>query len=250
MGIRFACHVCDHSLNIKHELAGRIGVCPKCRGRFRIPLADTEKSLPVDGGDEAQSSHDFSEARRASTATAVRSAAKSATAATSLAPTTTKSTTEKGPLAESPLAESPLDEPLAQWYVRPPAGGQYGPATGEIIRSWIEENRVTPSTLIWRDGWPQWRSAREVLPELADATANKFHATPTAAAFDDPLRDDPLHATGTVAVKPNHTSLAGDPAIGQLRSARNQRRLILIVSLALLSIFLIITLVYLATRPV
>jgi len=245
MGIRFACHVCDHSLNIKHELAGRIGVCPKCRGRFRIPLSDTDKSLPVDVADESQSSSDLSAARSAPTATAVRPAVKAAAIAASTVPATTNASAGPGP-----RNESPLDEPLAQWYVRPPAGGQYGPATGEIIRSWIRENRVTPSTLIWRDGWPQWRSAREVLPELADATSIKFSASPGTATHDNPLLNDPLQATGPVAFKSNAKSLVGDPVIGQLRSTRNQRRLILIVSLALLSVFLILTLVYLATRPV
>ena len=36
-----------------------------------------------------------------------------------------------------------LDDPIAVWYVRPPSGGQYGPATGELLRTWISESRIT-----------------------------------------------------------------------------------------------------------
>ena len=55
----------------------------------------------------------------------------------------------------------------ATWYVRPPSGGQYGPATASLLRQWISEGRVASTALLWREGWPQWRSAGEALPEYA-----------------------------------------------------------------------------------
>ena len=64
--------------------------------------------------------------------------------------------------AIDPIAENPN----AVWYVRPPSGGQYGPARGDIMRKWIAEGRVTGTSLVWRDGWPDWRNAAEALPEL------------------------------------------------------------------------------------
>ena len=45
------------------------------------------------------------------------------------------------------------------WYVRPPSGGQFGPATGDIMRQWLQEGRITPDTLVWREGWRDWRDA-------------------------------------------------------------------------------------------
>lgn len=48
------------------------------------------------------------------------------------------------------------------WYVRPPSGGQFGPATGDIMRQWLQEGRITPDTLVWREGWRDWREARGV----------------------------------------------------------------------------------------
>lgn len=56
--------------------------------------------------------------------------------------------------------------PLAQWYVRPPSGGQYGPADAKLLTQWITENRVTTDSLIWFDGLTQWTVARAILPEL------------------------------------------------------------------------------------
>ncbi|MEZ6108649.1 MAG: DUF4339 domain-containing protein [Pirellulaceae bacterium] len=52
--------------------------------------------------------------------------------------------------------------PHLVWYVRPPAGGQYGPAEGSIMRRWVREGRVTEDSLVWQEGWEQWRPAREV----------------------------------------------------------------------------------------
>ncbi len=48
------------------------------------------------------------------------------------------------------------------WYVRPPSGGQFGPATADIMRNWISEGRISADTLVWREGWRDWQEAREV----------------------------------------------------------------------------------------
>lgn len=52
------------------------------------------------------------------------------------------------------------------WYVRPPTGGQFGPATGEVIRSWLEEGRVPVDSLVWREGWRDWKVASAAFPQL------------------------------------------------------------------------------------
>lgn len=202
MGIRFACHVCGHSLNIKQDLAGRVGVCPKCQGRFRIPLQDSPQSIPLNPAEPV--------------AAAERSAARSA-----------------------------LEDPEAQWYVRPPAGGQYGPAGSDLIRQWIGENRITPSTLLWRQGWAQWRSAHEALPEGTFApvaeTVEPAVAAPPAA---------PPPAAGTVDAAPvgEPVILFGKAEVGQVRGARSRRRLMVVIVLGLLSLCLIGLLVALALR--
>jgi hypothetical protein len=70
--------------------------------------------------------------------------------------------------AEALPPADPLDEaPEAVWYVRSAEGHQYGPADAAIMRAWVGEGRVQPDALVWREGWPGWREASEVLPRVA-----------------------------------------------------------------------------------
>ena len=64
-----------------------------------------------------------------------------------------------------PLAEAPQ----AAWYVRSPAGGQFGPANREVMGTWIAKGRVSPDSLVWREGWRDWREAASVFPNLSGA---------------------------------------------------------------------------------
>ncbi len=91
---------------------------------------------------------------------------------------------------------SVLDEaPNAVWYVRPSAGGQYGPATADVLRTWLAEGRIAHDTLVWREGWRDWREAGEVFPQLA----------PSA---DDPVPglrsiiEEEVYALGPMATSP------------------------------------------------
>jgi len=64
-----------------------------------------------------------------------------------------------------------MPDPLADpaevvWYVRPPSGGQFGPAHRDLMRAWISEGRVTPDSLVWREGWRDWQEAQSVLPQF------------------------------------------------------------------------------------
>lgn len=90
-----------------------------------------------------------------------------------------------------PFAEAPL----ANWYVRSPAGGQYGPAKGDVMRKWIAEGRVSADSLVWREGFPEWRVASDVFPSLGRSamaamavasapTVAPMAAVPPAAAPD------------------------------------------------------------------
>jgi hypothetical protein len=88
------------------------------------------------------------------------------------------------PGAIDPIAEAPL----AAWYVRPPSGGQYGPARGDVMRKWIVEGRVSSDSLVWREGWQDWRSAGQLFPSLANGGAD---------AAPSPVPAAPLIAVST-----------------------------------------------------
>jgi hypothetical protein len=74
------------------------------------------------------------------------------------------------PLPPAVAAGDPIAEaPAAQWYVRPPSGVQYGPARGDVMRKWIAEGRVSSDSLVWREGWADWKNAGQLFPHLGSA---------------------------------------------------------------------------------
>ena len=129
------------------------------------------------------------------------------------------------------------DDPDATWYVRPPSGGQYGPATGEIMKQWIDEGRVAATALLWRDGWPQWRDAGETLPELVDRLPNGDVASAV------PVVQSPAVATSSPSPQ-----LSGQAGVGSDRRTRSMRRVLLIGLLSALAVILIGVLVAVINR--
>ena len=69
--------------------------------------------------------------------------------------------------AARPEPPDPItDAPDMIWYIRPPTGGQFGPAPGELMRTWMNEGRVSADSLVWREGWRDWQEAGTVFPKL------------------------------------------------------------------------------------
>ena len=104
------------------------------------------------------------------------------------------------------------------WYVRPPSGGQYGPATVKLMRQWLAEGRISPDTLVWREGWRDWQQASAV-----------FHQLRTS----DPLTDI---AKADVPFKQPVSSLPGPISVHHI--SKNILRLI-VVSIILSAIIII-----------
>ena len=261
MGIHFACHVCAKQLNIKQDLAGKRGICPACSSKFRIPANDAVTSLPIDDSDARRSSHRQGQP--------VGSMATNQTLASKPAESPTKEATSHSPTKQAlakPAVEFDLltDDPDATWYVRPPSGGQYGPANSDVLRSWIDEGRVASTSLLWRDGWPNWRSADEALPGLASKSLSNDNvnfgsasnspmplgsATPATAPPEAPSHSSSSRSVASVGIdKPSASetpSLAGKSDVGTQRRRRNGKRIFWIGALSAISIALIGVLVYL-----
>ena len=246
MGIRFACHVCDKKLNIKSELAGRRGICPSCATRFRIPLQDAEKSSPI--VDDVEANLIAAEGEPTVPAQSAASAAAD-------------------PTLSAPSPTTILDdESEGTWYVRPPSGGQYGPANTELLKQWIDEGRVAATALLWREGWPQWRDASEALPELVAKLPDNenagsqpvpqrqptgpvaaLNAKPNAAANGTPgvQSAGPAVIDSTRAASPK---LVGQATVGTNRRQRSNRRVYIIGLLTALAALLIAALIFVANR--
>lgn len=200
MGIKFTCPACGRALNVKAELGGKRGRCPKCQAKIDIPT----ESTPWARSHAAISAGLNSEAPEVAPAAAPQVLAAEglqSAPATLAAPSPFVAAEEqtivlpRSPLADgtsSGFAGSPAsaksapadpiaEAPQLQWYVTPPgATSQYGPAGGEEFRGWIREGRVTADSLVWRQDWPDWRPASIVFPELQAAAPPIATAAPAA----------------------------------------------------------------------
>lgn len=250
MGIRFRCHHCGHELHVKDFQGGKRSKCPECETRFRIPVATAERSIPLDSSlneDSAQSAA----AATSSTGVAIGTLPASSTMAVSGSrksdvPIDSPNQDQEEiatagvdlPKDRASQLQAILEAPEATWYVRPPAGGQYGPAPADIFCEWLAEHRVTRDSLVWRDGWPQWLVAGDVFtdyfgPETTYAAAPAPVAEPSPA----PGMERSL-APGFVA-----PSSLSDRAIAARKRQRKKNYVIMIGILAAISVGLVIALV-------
>ena len=240
MGVRFDCHECGKRLNIKEELAGKRGVCPACGVRFRIPQSDAERSVPLEG---SQSSGSVAATRQEDGVANSDRAGSAADTSTTAAAQPVHESPESGVPASGvstlgperpvpPAANTDLlsEDPDAVWYVRPPSGGQYGPASGATVKQWIAEGRVTVHSLLWRDGWPQWRQAGEAIPDLANRQPS------------GPATSPAVLGAGQAEHSSQPDGLSGQSSIGSGRSARTARRVMWIGVLAAIVLVLLVVL--------
>lgn len=251
MGIRYYCNACDRKIHVKSFLAGKRGICPHCGASQRIPNEDEVSPdakrevlrVTAEGGEAASSGYAAATvaAGQSSVATpvvAVKALAPVASAVPSAVPTA-RPVAPSSPPAEKPATPDPIDEaPSAVWYVRPPSGGQFGPAAADIMRKWIGEGRVSADSLVWREGWAEWQTAGPLFPSLG--------AKSTPPAPDAVSRPDAL------AVTPTSYSLGQtSTAVSRLRPRRRNSNTIAIGAiavLAILSVALAVVLIVLMNR--
>jgi hypothetical protein len=219
MGIKFLCPN-GHKMNVKAFLAGKRGKCPKCGASVRIPretpASDSGEDLLADPSDSTAPAAGVlrmgleltASAASSSTSPVMQAApvqvpystpavrpvlpmgapAIPAVAALTPAYQPGGSVLRGMPAAPSlPAGIDPISQaPNSIWYVRPPSGGQFGPARGDIMRKWVAEGRVSGDSLVWREGFPEWKTAGQLFPSLAGigspATAAEPPPPPTEMA--------------------------------------------------------------------
>ncbi|MGO9115575.1 MAG: DUF4339 domain-containing protein [Thermoguttaceae bacterium] len=121
------------------------------------------------------------------------------------------------PEAADAIAESP--EMI--WYVRPPSGGQFGPASGELMKTWLSEGRVSADSLVWREGWRDWQEASAVFPKLRGNQIMDF------------LETVPMVNVAAAPAANVHRPKVAQP------SDRNQIALLVVLSLAVIVLFVV-----------
>jgi hypothetical protein len=243
MGIRFLCPN-GHKLHVKAYLAGKKAICPKCQ---------TKVVVPEPGPDELDSADEFE--------------AQNTSAAATFSVPPPASMVEQPPTAVLPLEPSGASDPLAEmvgpvWYVRPATGGQYGPASSDVMRAWIEENRIAGTSLVWREGWPDWRSAAAVFPQLAAPPVTSFAVAAPRPTSTSTLADEQPHQVGASvmptgqAVTPAVAAVAAPSAAPatltqtrvQRRRRQNELNMMASIVLGAVTVVLVIVLVVIANQ--
>lgn len=207
MGIRFVCPN-GHRLNVKTFLAGRRGICPFCGAKFTIPL----ESTATPGGDPLGAPGTSPDVAPQELAAAVPSSDferdlechVEQSAGTDLPGQSAVEDLSPPPPPTAPPSPSPMADPLAEaptavWYVRPPSGGRFGPAQPDLMRTWLDEGRIGPDSLVWREGWADWREAASVFSAIFSASnlpAAPPVATSTVAMSGGGLRPAVRRRTG------------------------------------------------------
>jgi hypothetical protein len=275
MGIRFSCHMCNQPLHVKDFQAGKRGRCPKCQGSFRVPAKDADFSLAVEESaalampaklttkPTAEPNANATAKARAKPAAASQAPAKADLSKTdqhAAAPqiatgkTATRIATNTKPLA-SPPASEPVAMPAsllplldARWFVRPPSGNQYGPATTQMLLDWIAEKRVTADALLWRDGLDTWFSARELIPEPFGGESNASTKSPQdipppAVARPTTSSQKPVEA---IAVPSGQAT--NKAAIAMKKKKQLKQQWMVLGLLATMALCLVIALIVILTR--
>jgi len=261
MGIRFHCPN-GHRLNVKAYLAGHRGICPECGVSMLIPqTSNVESSSGVENASEvaettaelvnpavAESTNSKPAANGRGTADrrtdnllkAATPQAASDLSANPPAPSMPNTST-KPPKAQQTPSVSTL------WFVRPPAGGQFGPADEATLICWTHENRIVADTYLWREGWPEWRRAGDVSSSLPEPVSLAL------ATLDLPVTIGVDHELTSVKLAPGE-NLDHFPAgsLGTKRRDTRKRpfRIQLLPSLGLLLLVVVLLgiLVWVLTR--
>jgi len=188
----------------------------------QMPAPSVGQALPGGSGQPAGSAAQFgSTPAVAPLGTAVPTTADLSAAAAQAPAATTPAPPDSGG-AVDPLAEAPD----VVWYVRPPGGGQFGPATSEIMRAWINEGRVGPDALVWREGWRDWQEASATFPQLG-----------AGQAVSGPDSINPVAVTSGGSVAPGSRAGGGYHAPARRRSNTTNVAIITVLVLAVIILF-------------
>jgi hypothetical protein len=225
MGIRLECPN-GHKLHVKSFLAGKRGICPDCGAKFIIPSASQigAAEMAENGFAKGKIHTTDDEPAAAISKVSTELASTSAPAAGVLENVASAPPADPVPLVvEAPVP--PIAQPApAVWYLRPEVGGQFGPATEETLKMWIAEGRVTENSLLWCNGWPEWKAAREIAHLLS---------VPLVAA---PTETSPLPAEESVAAAvPDEVNPAEVQATRALLRRRRAQRARLTLTWVLLA---------------
>ncbi len=236
MGIRFICPHCERRLNVKSFLAGKKGLCPKCGGKIRIP---TESQLPQQPKAAAVGGTAANSEEREGPATGGSGAGTGLERDSDWYPFDMVQQAASAPPAKTRAAARAVSEDEAVWYVSPPGGGQFGPASRQTVEQWIAEGRVTAETLVWREGWEEWQMAGRHFVQLQ--LEERIEMPPADAPESLVSPDVSVTPAPVAALSENRPADVGS-AMAYARKSPRRRSLLWVGIFALLAVLLVSTL--------
>jgi hypothetical protein len=121
------------------------------------------------------------------------------------------------------------------------------------MRRWIAEGRVGTDSLVWREGWTDWKSASSVLPEVAKQAGSAAAAPVTANVL--PNSRAPVIATDATTAAGNFivpSTANADPTSPNRPAAKsrssNALTIWVVVGLSLVAVALGVALIYVLRR--
>ncbi len=235
MGIRVSCPN-GHVLNVKSHLAGKKGRCPTCDAVFEVPNGAAEQELNPDAPRTAFDQIDIEqltkESREAGRKTSgeVRPRVAAVTRSPSPGEESISVSVVDAPQMESRQESGPPNDittdPNAVWYVRRASGEQYGPAQGMMFWQWIQEGRVPEDSHVWKQGWPEWKSAREWLAkkEAVPHRSQPLSLPPARGATSSPAMTSVDAASPLPqALTPVSSAVSSTVAVAATKSVRRRK---------------------------
>ncbi len=180
MGVRYTCPICEKVIQLNPARQARLRACPHCRTLVKTIAAEGRRAET-----QVNFRHKTPESQYEAKASSSGGIATCTMAASE-------------PMVESQSCANALpailtEKPDAQWFVRAPQGGHYGPASNELMFDWIADGRVGLRSLVWRNDWKDWLPASRVFSGLLESSpvANRSPQKRTersARYLDDKLR--------------------------------------------------------------
>ena len=237
-------------MHVKDFLAGKRGKCPQCGGSIRIPASGEEYSLPISNGSKTPEHPSQENALMESLDANANGVAVEVEMSESSSQSSSGATnTEHAAKSEVAMPSVISDAPNAAWYVRPPSGGQYGPALGSVFWDWLNEKRVGENSLVWREGWGTWQAAKDVFPDFfrpVPPSAKTKQVSPSPSAIP-PVQTSPKsevrNASEPQGLQGIDTKVESRRNVQLRRKKSHSRNLVILVGLSILALVLVVILV-------
>ncbi len=206
MTIDVECPHCQKQLRAPQQHAGRQVKCPGCKQDILIPKAEAAAiTVP-------------NTAAIAKPQAAGKVVAKNSNGAARVAQQTAGAVVSPQKLAKA--QSLPVGKPVmpaavsvipaaAEWRMMTGDGEEFGPVTKAELDAWLAEGRLDSGCQLLQEGWPQWKWADEVYPQLAAAS----HSTGSLALDATPIVTAAAPVAGPPAMPsfPQFGSTRGGP---------------------------------------